>query len=91
MEHILNVLYKACNDTNNPILDSLAKTFMDQRKQLQINELPITNDNIVLDDDRLWIQSDPQPNNTLVRGNSLSESLTFSRISSLEDWFILCD
>lgn len=91
MDNILNVLYKACNDTSNPILDSLAKTFMDQRKQLQINEFPITSDNIVLDDDRLWIQPDPQPNNTIVRGNSLSESLTFSRISSLEDWCILCD
>jgi len=87
MESVLQTFYKVCNDANLPLIDSLAKTLTEQHRQLQINDLP-SNQN-TFDDDLLFIA----PNNTtLVRTDSLQDpALSFSRLSSLEDWILVHD
>ena len=88
MESALQTFYKVCNDANLPLIDSLAKTLTEQRKQLQINDIP--SNQSLLEEDLLFVASN---NTTLVRSDSLPDpALTsFTRLTSLEDWILIQD
>lgn len=42
MENFFQVFYRVCNESNIPIVDSLAKSFIEQRKNVEINNINVT-------------------------------------------------
>lgn len=68
MENFFQIFYRVCSEANVPIVDSLAKSLIEQRKNIQIDAAPSSCDNAFWDESL----ADPVLNN-LSRLSSLED------------------